>query len=83
MTYLESEVWVMHREPVNPTAHRLLTDEGNAVLVEQGEPDFDDGDPENGPGSWGHPEYDQYQTDSHDIYIEWRGLFISALERNG
>jgi hypothetical protein len=46
------------RKPVNPEAHRFLTDQGAAVLVYQGDADFDDGDAENGPGTWGHPDYD-------------------------
>ena len=68
------------RKPINLQAHNFLTDQGAAVLVFQGEADFDDGDVENGPGAWGHPEYDHYQSDSHDICIEWRGMFISELE---
>lgn len=71
--------WQLTRPPINPEAHRLLTDQGTAVLIEQGEADFDDGDPENGPGCGGHPEYDRYQDGSHDICIEWRGMFISEI----
>ena len=68
------------RKPINPEAHKLLTDQGAAVLVFQGDADFDDGDAENGPGTWGHPAYDLYQSESHDICVEWRGMSISELE---
>jgi hypothetical protein len=70
----------LKREPLNPEAHRLLTDQGAAVLVYQGEADFDDGDAENGPETWGCPEYDHYQSESHDVWIEWEGMVISELE---
>jgi hypothetical protein len=62
------------RKPINPIAHQFLTDQGAAVLVDQIEADFDDGDPENGPGTWGHPECDVYQSESHNIGIDWRGM---------
>lgn len=68
------------RVPVNPVAHVLLTDQGAATLVEKGDADFDDGDPENGPGYGGHPDYDRYYADEMDICITWQGLFASPVE---
>jgi hypothetical protein len=59
---------------INPEAHRLLTDQGAVVFIEHIEADFDDGDVENGPGTRGHPECDVYQSESHNIGIDWRGM---------
>jgi len=67
------------RDPISLKAHKFLTDQGAATLVYQGEADFDDGDPENGPGDWGYPDYDLYHSECQDIVIEWRGMFISDV----
>jgi hypothetical protein len=56
------------------TLHELLTDQG-AYIHSHIEADFDDGDPENGPGSYGHDAYDLYEGDSHDIIVQ-RGLIV-------
>ena len=68
------------RKPVNPEAHQFLTDQGAAVLVCQGDAYSDDGDAENGPGTWGYPDFDHYQSDGMDICIEWRGMFCAEVE---
>ncbi len=54
--------------------HKLLTDQG-VCTHEHTEDDFDDGDPENGPGSGGHEAFDVYSCDSHDIIVQ-RGLIV-------
>jgi hypothetical protein len=41
-------------------AHNFLPDEGACVHTHV-DADFDDGDPENGPGSGGYDEYDLYE----------------------
>lgn len=58
----------------SPTLHDLLTDQG-AYIHTRIEADFDDGDVENGPGSWGHDAYDLYEGDSHDIIVQ-NGLIV-------
>lgn len=68
------------RKPINPIAHAFLTDQGAAVLDHQGDADFDDGDPENGPGTWGYPDYDCYLSDGVSIAIDWRGMFTSEFD---
>lgn len=75
-----SEALEQERPVLNATAHTFLTDQGAAVLVEKADADFDDGDPENGPGHGGHPEYDHYVTDGAEIYIDWRGMHICPIE---
>jgi hypothetical protein len=71
----------LRRPPQNPEAHALLTDQGAAVLVDQGDADFEDnGDAESGPMISGYPDYDRYQSESHDIAIDWRGMEISEIE---
>jgi hypothetical protein len=70
------------RQPINVFAHSMLTDQGAAVLDHQGEADFDDGDAENGPGTWGHPEYDCYQSDGMMLCLDWRGISTSEFERD-
>ena len=68
------------RKPINEKANNLLTDQGAAVLMEQGEADFDDGDAENGPGYGGHPEYDRYHSEHMDICLDWRGMDTCEVE---
>lgn len=58
-------------------AHTFLTDQG-AYVHDHVEADFDDGDPENGPGSYGHEAFDCYEGDSHDIIIQ-RGLIVDTV----
>lgn len=58
------------------TAHELLTDEGACTHFHV-EADFDDGDVENGPGTWGHDECDVYESDSHVIVLR-RGLLLDV-----
>lgn len=60
-----------------PTAHEFLTDQGCYIHTHV-DADFDDGDPENGPGSFGHDEYDLYEGDSHDIVLR-RGLLVDMI----
>jgi hypothetical protein len=48
------------------TLHELLTDQGCYIHTHI-DAEFDDGDPENGPGTWGHDSFDLYEGDSHDI----------------
>lgn len=62
----------------NEFAHRMLTEEGS-YTHEHVEADFDDGDPENGPGCWGYPAYDVYHGDSHDIVIDHTGLIVDMV----
>lgn len=54
--------------------HQLLVDQGNYVHIHF-EAEFDDGDPENGPGTWSSPAYDMYSGDSHDIIVQ-QGLIV-------
>lgn len=54
--------------------HDLLTDQG-AYIHTHIEADFDDGDPENGPGIYGHDAFDLYEGDSHDIIVQ-NGLIV-------
>lgn len=51
------------------TAHEFLTNEG-AYVHEHYDAEFDDGDAESGPGTWGHDEYDVYSGESHDIIFQ-------------
>jgi len=59
------------------TAHDFLTDQGCYVHTHF-DADFDDGDPENGPGTSGHDEYDLYEGDSHDIILQ-RGRLVDQV----
>lgn len=63
---------------MSKTAHELLTDEGCYTHVHY-EADFDDGDAENGPGSGGHDEYDEYNGDSHYFIFQRGNLVHSGL----
>jgi hypothetical protein len=56
------------REPTNPDLHDHLTALGYDFDPMPAE--FDDGDPENGPGTGGHPPYDQYIGPDEFIMIE-------------
>ena len=60
------------------TAHEFLTNEG-AYTHEHVDADFDDGDAENGPGTWGHDEYDVYHGDSHEIVLQHGKLVDMVL----
>ncbi len=57
--------------------HELLTDEG-CYVHEHVDADFDDGDPENGPGYGGHDEYDVYHGDSHCLIFQ-RGQLVDTV----
>lgn len=70
----------LKRPLINRIAHQLLTDQGAAVLIEQGDADFDDGDAENGPGTWGYPDYDLYHSEHQLICLDWRGVQSSDVE---
>lgn len=60
------------------TAHDFLIDQGCYVHTHI-EAEFDDGDPENGPGSYGgHPEYDVYEGDSYDLILQ-HGLLVDRV----
>jgi hypothetical protein len=61
----------------NTFAHCMLTDQGCFVHT-HAEADFDDGDPENGPGTVGYPAFDVYEGDSHDLVIDQTGLIVHA-----
>jgi len=50
-------------------AHKFLTDQG-AYVHTHIDADFDDGDPENGPGTGGYDAYDLYEGDSHDLIFQ-------------
>jgi hypothetical protein len=54
--------------PVNPAAHEFLT--ANGYTHQYYPPDYDDGDPENGPGTWGCPGYDLYTSEEDEVYID-------------
>lgn len=54
---------------MSTAAHEFLTDQG-AYVHTHIEAVFDDGDPENGPGTGGCDAYDVYGGDSHDIVIQ-------------
>jgi hypothetical protein len=53
--------------PVNLAAHEHLLSCG--YEHEYVPPDFDDGDPENGPGTWGYPGFDVYTSDEDQVFI--------------
>jgi hypothetical protein len=59
------------------SAHDFLTDQG-AYVHTHVDADFDDGDPENGPGTGGHDQYDLYEGDSHDLILQ-RGLLVDSM----
>jgi hypothetical protein len=61
----------------NYRLHVLLTDQG-ACIHEHHEADFDDGDAENGPGSDGHPAWDEYTSESHFIVVDHTGLIVHS-----
>jgi hypothetical protein len=54
--------------PVNPAAHEFLI--ANGYTRNYCPPDFDDGDAENGPGTWGCPGYDWYTSEEDEVYID-------------
>lgn len=59
-------------------AHDFLTDQGSYVHTHI-DAEFDDGDPENGPVDCnGHPEYDVYEGDSHDLILQ-HGLLVDRV----
>jgi hypothetical protein len=59
------------------TAHDFLT-EDVAYIHTHIPADFDDGDPENGPGTDGYDEFDLYEGDSHDIIMQ-RGKIVDMV----
>jgi hypothetical protein len=59
------------------TAHNFLTDQG-AYVHTHIDADFDDGDPENGPGASGYDEYDLYEGDSHDLIFQ-HGMLVDMV----
>lgn len=61
-------------------AHTFLTDQG-AYTHQHVDADHDDGDVENGPGTWGHDAFDVYGGDSHDIIVQ-RGLIVDLCPIN-
>jgi hypothetical protein len=61
----------------NHFAHAMLVSEG-ACSHEHVEAEFDDGDGENGPGSWGHPAFDVYSSESHSLVIDDTGLIVNS-----
>lgn len=58
----------------NEDAHKQLVALG--YEYERVEAEFDDGTPEDGPGTWGHPPYDQYTSDVDYIIIDESGHFV-------
>jgi hypothetical protein len=62
------------------SAHEFLTDQG-AYTHYHVPAEFDDGDPENGPGTVGFDEVDVYEGDSHIIILR-RGIIIDLVPRD-
>lgn len=60
--------------PYNEDAHQQLLALG--YEHENMPAEFDDGDAENGPGSWGHPPYDEYTSNDDYIIIDQAGQFV-------
>ena len=63
------------------TAHTFLTDEG-AYVHDHIEAEWDDGDAESGPGCGGHPAFDMYSGDSHDIVLNEKGIMLDLQPRD-
>ena len=68
------------REPYNPELHDHLIDLG--FNYDPMPAEFDDGDPENGPGTWGHPPYDQYTASDEYICIDEGGHVVHRENRD-
>jgi hypothetical protein len=58
-------------EPLNAALHECLTALG--YVRTYNEPEFDDGDPENGPGTWGCPGYDEYESATDRVFYDEMG----------
>ena len=70
----------MTRNPFNQQVHDHLKAMGYFLI--QYEAEFDDGDPENGPGTWGCPAYDEYSSDDEYIVIGDDGNVVHREERD-
>jgi hypothetical protein len=70
----------MTREPYNLDIHAHLTALGFELT--QYEADFDDGDPENGPGIYGCPPFDEYRDSSEYICIDMHGEVVNREDRD-
>lgn len=59
------------RQPFNPQLHAELLAKGYVFTPMEAE--FDDGDPENGPGQDGSPPYDEYQGPDEYVFVDEDG----------
>lgn len=66
--------------PFNGFIHRLLTESGYTYIHFEAE--FDDGDPENGPGTWGSPPFDEYSSETHRVVVDEYGWPIYMEARD-
>jgi hypothetical protein len=57
---------------LNPTVHSQLSALG--YEHEHIPADFDDGDAENGPGTWGHPAFDTYTGPDYYVHVNASGI---------
>jgi hypothetical protein len=57
---------------LNPIVHSQLSALG--YWHEHVEAEFDDGDPESGPGTWGHDAFDRYTGPDHYLYADETGI---------
>jgi hypothetical protein len=55
----------------NPELHTHLVELGFTYTYYP--PEFDDGDPENGPGTWGCPAFDEYEDATTRVIIDQEG----------
>lgn len=72
---------MQHSHATNTFAHRMFTDQG-VCTHKHFEAEVDDGDAENGPGTDGHPAFDEYTSDSHYIVIDACGFLVHTQERD-
>lgn len=57
--------------PYNLALHDHLVSLGYLHTHENA--DFDDGDPENGPGTWSHPAFDMYEGPDEYVFVSEMG----------
>ena len=68
------------REPFNPEVHDHLIAIGYTFIPRPAE--WDDGDPENGPGTGGYDEWDEYEGPAEYIAIDRSGHVVHREDRD-